>query len=291
MSTDLKALYTELVEIAHAIVRSGAISMSGHGNISIRIPGRDEFLFTTAPTLQGFQEPSIARLSLDGTVLEGEVPPIGAAVIPMHTFIYQERPEMGCVLHTHSPYATAFAVAKRPIEGWTEAFGIFGLEDGVPLAAYGARGSDQALQNIKGVLTPKTRAVLLANHGVLCFHTSGDAGGADECHHRGGSPGGNLRGEHRRATGGAARIAPHLAHTRSYLCCPGNRVVLQQWSSLQHKVRRVCLSLLELVANPPYSRLLQHYHQSLSALVRAWFPWIPGWSPTTALPWCISASW
>jgi L-fuculose-phosphate aldolase len=173
MATDIKALYAELVETAHAVVRSGAISMSGHGNISIRVPGRDEFVYTTAPTLHGFQESSIARLGLDGTVLEGEVPPIQAAVIAMHCVIYQERPQMGCVLHTHSPFATAFAVANRPIEGWTEAFGIFGLEDGVPLAAYGARGSEQAVQNIRDVLTSKTQAVLLANHGVLCFGLTG----------------------------------------------------------------------------------------------------------------------
>jgi L-ribulose-5-phosphate 4-epimerase len=172
MSTDTDILYSQLVETAHAIVRSGAISMSGHGNISIRVPGRDEILYTTAPTLSGFQASSIARLRLDGTILEGEIPPMAAAVIPMHTVIYQERPETGCVLHTHSPYATAFAVANRPIEGWTEAFGIFGLEDGVPLAPYGARGSEQAVQNIRGALTARTRAVLLANHGVLCFHTS-----------------------------------------------------------------------------------------------------------------------
>jgi L-ribulose-5-phosphate 4-epimerase len=168
----MQALYAQLVETAQAIVRSGAISMSGHGNISIRVPGRDEILYTTASTLSGFQESSIVRLHLDGSILEGEVPPIAAAVIPMHTAIYQERPDTGCVLHTHSPYATAFAVANRPIEGWTEAFGIFGLEDGVPLAAYGARGSARAVQNIKDALTAKTRAVLLANHGVLCFHTT-----------------------------------------------------------------------------------------------------------------------
>jgi len=172
MPTDMQSLYAQLVETAQAIVRSGAISMSGHGNISIRIPGRDEILYTTASTLSGFQESSIVRLHLDGSILEGEAPPIAAAVIPMHTAIYQERPDTGCVLHTHSPYATAFAVANRPIEGWTEAFGIFGLEDGVPLAAYGARGSEQAVRNIKDALTARTRAVLLANHGVLCFHTT-----------------------------------------------------------------------------------------------------------------------
>jgi L-fuculose-phosphate aldolase len=172
MTTTMIDLRTQLVETARAIVRSGAISMSGHGNISIRVPGKDEILFTAAGSLFGFEQSAIARLGLDGSVLEGEVAPMAAAVIQMHTVIYQQRPDTGCVLHTHSPFATAFAVANKPIEGWTEAFGIFGLQDGVPLAAYGPRGSDQAVANITSVLTPKTRAVLLANHGILCFHTT-----------------------------------------------------------------------------------------------------------------------
>ncbi|MFN8634656.1 MAG: class II aldolase/adducin family protein [Chloroflexota bacterium] len=170
MTADIQALRRQLVETAAAIVKSGAISMSGHGNISIRIPGTDEILYTAASSLANFQDQHIARLHLDGTVVEGEVSPMAAAVISMHVAIYEEKPRTGCVLHTHSPYATAFAVANRPIEGWTEAFGIFGFEDGVPVAPYGARGSDQAIANIKSVLTPKTRAVLLANHGILCFH-------------------------------------------------------------------------------------------------------------------------
>ena len=172
MSPAIQQLRDQLVETAAAVARSGAISLSGHGNISIRIPGRDEILYTAGPSLSGFSAAHIARIGLDGAVLEGEVPPMAAAVISMHMLIYQERPETGCVLHTHAPFATAFALANKPIEGWTEAFGIYGLEDGVPLAAYGARGSEQALKNIKSVLTPKTRAVLLANHGVLCFHAT-----------------------------------------------------------------------------------------------------------------------
>lgn len=172
MSADTKALAAELVATTQALARSGVLSLSGHGNLSIRVPGRDEILYTAAGSLHDFTEAGVARLRLDGTVLEGEVPPMAAAVIAMHTAIYQERPETGCVLHTHSPFATAFAVANRPIEGWTEAFGIFGLEDGVPLAAYGPRGSEQAVANIRSALTAKTQAVLLANHGILCFHAS-----------------------------------------------------------------------------------------------------------------------
>lgn len=172
MSQTMQDLRNQLVETAHAVARSGAISLSGHGNISIRIPGRDEMLYTAGPSLNTFTAGDIARIGLDGAVLEGEVSPMAAAVISMHQLIYQERPETGCVLHTHAPFATAFALANKPIEGWTEAFGIFGLEDGVPLAAYGARGSEQAIQNIKSALTPKTQAVLLANHGILCFHAT-----------------------------------------------------------------------------------------------------------------------
>jgi L-ribulose-5-phosphate 4-epimerase len=172
MSATNQELRDQLVETANSVAQSGALSLSGHGNISIRIPGRDEMLYTAGPSLRDFAAASVARLALDGTVLEGEVSPLAAAVVAMHTLIYQERPETGCVLHTHAPFATAFAVANKPIEGWTEAFGIFGLEDGVPLAAYGARGSAQALQNIKRVLSAKTQAVLLANHGVLCFHAT-----------------------------------------------------------------------------------------------------------------------
>ena len=88
MTTDLQALRGQLVETARAIVRSGAISMSGHGNISIRVPGRDEIIYTAASTLANFDESGIARLHLDGTVLEGEVSPMAAAVISMHVAIY-----------------------------------------------------------------------------------------------------------------------------------------------------------------------------------------------------------
>ena len=71
MTADIQALRRQLVETAAAIVKSGAISMSGHGNISIRIPGTDEILYTAASSLASFQDQHIARLHLDGL---GELP-------------------------------------------------------------------------------------------------------------------------------------------------------------------------------------------------------------------------
>ncbi|MBX7110940.1 MAG: class II aldolase/adducin family protein [Dehalococcoidia bacterium] len=168
--TTIDALREQLVATAAAVIVSGAISPNGHGNLSLRVPGASEMLFSTAPTLHNLGAHGAARIALDGAVIEGEVPPINRAVIDMHTAIYNDLPEAGCVIHTHAPYATAFAVARRPIDCWIEALAMFGLADGVPLADYGPRGSAQAVANIRAAIKGGAPAVLLANHGVLVFH-------------------------------------------------------------------------------------------------------------------------
>lgn len=168
--TDPDDLRRQLLQAAARVSASGLLSLSGHGNLSLRVPGRDEMLFTAGGSLRSLPEGAIVRIRLDGELVEGDLPPIAHAVVHMHTAIYQERDDVGCVLHTHSPFATAFAVAGRPIECWSEALAIFGLGGGVPVAAYGPRGSETAVANIRAALAPDTKAVLLANHGVLAFH-------------------------------------------------------------------------------------------------------------------------
>jgi L-fuculose-phosphate aldolase len=102
------------------------------------------------------------------------LPPIQGAVVDMHTAIYLDQAKVGCVIHTHSPYATAYAVAHQPIGCWVEALAMFGLADGVPVARHAPRGSQQAVANIRAAATPGVPAVLLANHGILLFHRSPD---------------------------------------------------------------------------------------------------------------------
>ncbi len=164
----------QVVAAAASVVASGAISANGHGNVSLRVPGAEEMYYTSAPSLKGLGPDGVVRVGLDGTLLEGNLPPIQGAVVAMHTAMYRDRPEVGCVLHTHSPFATAHAVALLPIDCWIEALAMFGLADGVPVAAYGPRGSDLAVANILAALRPGVPAVLLANHGVLVFHRTAD---------------------------------------------------------------------------------------------------------------------
>jgi L-fuculose-phosphate aldolase len=169
-----KDLAAQVVDIAQRVVASGAISANGHGNVSVRVPGAEEMYFTAGPSLRGHPVSAVVRVGLDGTLLEGGLPPIQGAVVAMHTAMYADHRDVGCVLHTHSPYATAYAVAHRPIGCWVEAMAMFGLADGVPVAGYGPRGSDEAIANIRAAVSPGVPGVLLANHGVLVFHRTPD---------------------------------------------------------------------------------------------------------------------
>lgn len=164
----------QVIEVARRIVASGAVSANGHGNVSLRVPGHDEMYFTGGPTLRDHPAEAVVRIGLDGTLREGQLPPIQGAVVDMHTAMYQDRADAGCVIHTHSPYATAYAVAHQPIGCWVEALAMIGLTDGVPVASYGPRGSEQAVANIRAAAASGVPAVLLANHGVLLFHRTPD---------------------------------------------------------------------------------------------------------------------
>lgn len=161
-----------LIDTTRRVIASGAIGANGHGNVSLRVDGTDEMYFTSASSLRGLTEDGVARVRFDGTLIEGQLPPIQGAVVDMHTSRYRASEDVQCVLHTHSPFATAFATARRPIDCWIEAMAMFGLADGVPVAPYAPRGSAEAVAGIDAAVRPGVPAVLLANHGVLVFHRS-----------------------------------------------------------------------------------------------------------------------
>jgi ribulose-5-phosphate 4-epimerase/fuculose-1-phosphate aldolase len=167
--------YATLRELARSISDIGIVSASGHGNISVRPAGADEFLYSIAPSLSAIHDDEIVRVAADGRVVAGHASPYAAGMIPIHTAIYRVRPDTTCTIHTHSPHATAFAIARKPIACYTEAFRLYGLSDGVPVTRYVPRESADAAAAVKDAIGGRrTQAVLIANHGVICFHASTD---------------------------------------------------------------------------------------------------------------------
>ena len=165
------SLRQAVIEGANMLVRVGAISMSHHGNFSVRVPNTDTILLTATSSFDSLNPENLALLDLDGRLLEGEINPTNAEIVHMHAVVYRQRPETGAVVHTHSTYATSFALASRSISCSYEALVRADMIDGVPLALYAPRGSAASVDNIAAALSEatKTKAVLLENHGVLAF--------------------------------------------------------------------------------------------------------------------------
>jgi L-ribulose-5-phosphate 4-epimerase len=171
MAVSHLSLRQAVIDGANMLVRVGAISMSHHGNFSVRVPNTDTILLTATSSFDSLNPENLALLDLDGRLLEGEINPTNAEIVHMHAVVYKQRPETGAVVHTHSTYATSFALASRSIACSYEALVRADMTDGVPLAHYGPRGSAASVDNIAAALSSaaNTKAVLLENHGVLAF--------------------------------------------------------------------------------------------------------------------------
>jgi L-fuculose-phosphate aldolase len=166
-TTDLGA---ELVAATRHLFTSNVMSHSGHANLSARLDG-DRFVLTTTGMVRDLRPDQVATVNLDGEVLEGVLGPENAEIIAMHSEIYKARNDVGAVIHTHSPSATAFALANRSLPCRAEPLLRFGQAEPVPVVEWGPRGSDVSVRGIGRAIQqhPTTSAVLLANHGLLAF--------------------------------------------------------------------------------------------------------------------------
>lgn len=167
----------QIVDASNNLVNTGVLSFSGHGNASVRIPGTDTMLLTGVSSLLNTRPDSLAVVDFEGNVVDGEVASTSREIIQMHACVYKARGDVQSVIHTHSTYATAFALAHEPLPCRYEALLRMGLDQDVPVAPWGPRGSAESVRYIEDAVNahPGTMAVLLANHGVLAFGTDAPA--------------------------------------------------------------------------------------------------------------------
>ena len=161
----------QLVRAAQRLHEAGVLSHSGHGNMSARLPEPGLMLLTSVSHLVHLTPEQLVVVTFDGVVVEGALDPTSREIVGMHSCVYQARPEMQVVIHTHSPRATSFALAHQPLPCVYEAFLRFGMTEDIPVAQWAPRGSPEAVSYIMDQLKQHltVSAVLLANHGLLAF--------------------------------------------------------------------------------------------------------------------------
>lgn len=153
----------EIVDRSLAAFHEGLFSGTS-GNMSCYL--HDEQLMLITPTSVRYdvlRAEDIVAMRLDGTVVEGKLNP--SSEWRMHAAIYENFPEVKAVFHTHSPYATAFAVNHQTIPAvLIEAYAFLGGD--IRCAEYATPGTKEVGLNAVPALRGR-KGCTLANHGVL----------------------------------------------------------------------------------------------------------------------------
>ncbi|MCI1902526.1 MAG: class II aldolase/adducin family protein [Enterococcaceae bacterium] len=134
------------------------------GNVSIYLKSKDLVVITPSSIpYASMKDSDISVITLDGKVVDGKHSP--SSEWPMHTEIYRKLEKECALVHTHSPYATSFAVCNEGIpEILIEMKPFIGGD--IKVVPFAPAGS-QELGEITAPFLIDRNACLLANHGTL----------------------------------------------------------------------------------------------------------------------------
>lgn len=116
------------------------------------------------------EEKDIVVIDMDGNVIEGIHRP--SSEWKMHAELYKNIPEVKAIVHTHSPYATCFAVNHQEIPVILIEMIPF-IKGSLEVSPYAEQGTAQVGLNAVPILKRKN-ACLMANHGVVAVGTDID---------------------------------------------------------------------------------------------------------------------
>ena len=138
------------------------------GNLSIydRETGR-MYITPSSYPYEDMTEEDMVAIDLEGNVLEGRHRP--SSEWKLHAILYKTYPDANAVVHTHSPYATAFAINNLPIPVVLYEIAWF-LGGDVPVAEGALPGSPEVGENVIKALEGRERyGCLMGNHGAVAF--------------------------------------------------------------------------------------------------------------------------
>ena len=149
-----------LIATARALQPAG-LNKGTSGNVSVR-HGDGFYITPTGMPYDRLVADDIPLMALDGSHVGARKP---SSEWRFHRDLYAARPEVGAVLHAHSPFAVSLACLRRDIPPFHYMIARFG-GDAVRCADYALFGS-QALSDAALLAMRDRKACLLANHGLL----------------------------------------------------------------------------------------------------------------------------
>ncbi|MBD5460482.1 MAG: class II aldolase/adducin family protein [Lachnospiraceae bacterium] len=164
MELSYMQLREQICDICHKMWQLGWVA-ANDGNISVKL---EDGTFLTTPTgmSKSFITPEkLVHIDKEGNILEAEGNYRPSSEIKMHLRCYQEREDVGAVLHAHPPVATGYAVANKPLDEYSMIETVIALGS-IPVTPYGTPSTYEVPDAIAPYLGEHD-AVLLQNHGAL----------------------------------------------------------------------------------------------------------------------------
>jgi L-fuculose-phosphate aldolase len=156
----LPVVRAAIVSACHELARAGLV-VGTAGNVSVRAGD----LVAVTPSGLRYAEltPELVGVHrLDGAAVEAPLKP--TSELPLHLAVYQDRPEAGAVVHTHSPAATALSTLVDEVPAVHYYTALFGGP--VRVAPYAAYGSAELARGVTEALRMRTGA-LMGSHGAV----------------------------------------------------------------------------------------------------------------------------
>ena len=155
-----------VVQAAQELVAKGFLMATG-GNLSTRISGRDAFAITPSNFDYGeMQAEHVCVLDFALEKLQGDLKPSVEA--GMHAAVYQARPDVHAIVHTHQVYSSALTLINAPIPAlFDEQVRYLGRS--VEIIPYAPSGTGMLRKKIANHVKDHNNAYMMKNHGALVF--------------------------------------------------------------------------------------------------------------------------
>ena len=164
MELSYLALREQICDICHKMWQLGWVA-ANDGNISAKLED-GSFMATPTGISKSFITPEkLVRIDREGNVLEALEGYRPSSAIKMHLRCYEERADVGAVLHAHPPAATGYAVANIPLDEYSMIETVLTLGS-IPVTPYGTPSTYEVPDAIAPYLGEHD-ALLLQNHGAL----------------------------------------------------------------------------------------------------------------------------